>query len=88
MVRHHHEFFNGRGYPDGLPGDMIPMGSRILAVAETFDALTGERSYQWMRSTDEALDEMVRFAGTQLDETLVRTFVRVMKHETGQEVPG
>ncbi len=87
MVRHHHESVNGRGYPDGLPGERIPLGARILAIADTFDALISERPYRPARTVDEALDEMERFAGTQFDELLVRTFVRVMKAESGQEVP-
>ena len=86
MVRHHHEFVNGRGYPDGLPGDRIPLGARILAIADAFEAITSNRPYHHARTTLEALEEMERFAGTQFDELLVRTFVRVMKAEASQEV--
>jgi len=85
MVRHHHEFVNGRGYPDGLPGDRIPMGARILAIADAFNAITSERPYRPARSAQDALDEMERFAGSQFDEPLVRTFVGLMK--TSQEIP-
>jgi diguanylate cyclase (GGDEF)-like protein len=86
MVRHHHEFVNGRGYPDGLPGERIPLGARILAISDAYDAITGDRPYRAVRTIMEALEEMERFAGTQFDELLVRTFVRVMRAEAGQEV--
>jgi diguanylate cyclase (GGDEF)-like protein len=88
MVRHHHEFVNGRGYPDGLPGERIPLGARILAISDAYDAITGDRPYRSARDLAEALEEMERFAGTQFDELLVRTFVRVMRAEAGQEVTG
>ncbi len=86
MVRHHHEFVNGRGYPDGLPGEKTPLGARILAIADAYDAITGERPYRKARTGSEALEEMERFAGTQFDELLVRTFARVMRAEASQEV--
>ncbi len=88
MVRHHHEFVNGRGYPDGLPGERIPLGARILAIGDAYDAITSARPYHEASTTPEALEEMERFAGTQFDELLVRTFARAMRAETGQEVPG
>jgi diguanylate cyclase (GGDEF)-like protein len=88
IVRHHHEFVNGRGYPDGLPGDRIPLGARILAIGDAYDAITSERPYHKPRTTLDALEELERFAGTQFDELLVRTFVRVMKAEANQEVAG
>jgi diguanylate cyclase (GGDEF)-like protein len=79
MVRHHHEFVNGRGYPDGLPGERIPLGARILAVVDAFEAITSDRPYRPARSPAEAIEELERFAGTQFDELLVQAFARAMR---------
>jgi polar amino acid transport system substrate-binding protein len=67
IIRHHHERFDGSGYPDGLAGDQIPLDSRIISVADTFDALTSERPYRPAMSVDEAKAELQNVAGTQLD---------------------
>jgi hypothetical protein len=75
-VRAHHERYAGGGYPDGLRGDQIPLAARIVAVADTFDALTSNRVYRPMRSWEEAIAELQRAAGTQLDPTCVAAFVR------------
>ncbi|MBA2349695.1 MAG: HD domain-containing protein [Solirubrobacterales bacterium] len=76
MVRHHHERLDGAGYPDGLGGEGIPLGARILAVADTFDAITSTRSYRRAHSHDEALRILARGAGTQHDPEAVRAFER------------
>jgi HD-GYP domain-containing protein (c-di-GMP phosphodiesterase class II) len=73
-IYHHHERIDGRGYPDGLMGDRIPMTARILAVAETYDVLTSPDSYRIQMSAAEAEDELRRVAGTQLDGRLVWLF--------------
>jgi diguanylate cyclase (GGDEF)-like protein/putative nucleotidyltransferase with HDIG domain len=70
-VRHHHERWDGRGYPDGLPGDAIPLGARIIFVADAFDAMTSDRVYRARLSEAEALDELERNAGTQFDPAIV-----------------
>jgi HD-GYP domain-containing protein (c-di-GMP phosphodiesterase class II) len=67
LVRHHHERIDGTGYPDGLKGDTIPLGARILNAADTFDAVTSERPYQAAVSTTEALALLHRLRGTQID---------------------
>lgn len=75
IVRHHHERIDGTGYPAGLGGQEIPLGARIVAVADTFDAMTSVRPYRGPVSHAAALRELERCAGTQLDPEAVRTFV-------------
>jgi HD-GYP domain-containing protein (c-di-GMP phosphodiesterase class II) len=70
-IRHSHEHWDGSGYPDGLRGEAIPLGSRILHVADAFASMTGRRSYRDSLSRDAALDELQRTAGTQFDPTCV-----------------
>lgn len=74
MVLHHHERLDGRGYPGGLIGSQIPMGSRIISVADAFDALTTDRPYRPGRGRREALQEIVRCSGTQFDPRVVSAF--------------
>jgi putative nucleotidyltransferase with HDIG domain len=74
IVRHHHERLDGRGYPDGLAGEDIPLGARIVAVADTFDAVTSARPYRGARSHREALELVRAEAGTQLDPAAVAAF--------------
>jgi HD-GYP domain-containing protein (c-di-GMP phosphodiesterase class II) len=76
MVRHHHERLDGRGYPDGLSGDTIPLGARIIAVADTFDAITSTRPYRPGAAHKKALDILAKEAGTQLDPGAVAAFRR------------
>lgn len=77
LVRHHQERFNGSGYPDGLAGDAIPLGARILAVVDAYSAITEDRVYRAGRSAAEALDELQRCAGTQFDPQVVAVFMQV-----------
>jgi putative two-component system response regulator len=74
IVRSHHERLDGRGFPDGLSGQRIPLEARIVAVADTFDAMTSRRPYRESRSPAEALAELRRVAGTQLDPDAVAAF--------------
>ena len=74
MVRHHHERLDGTGYPDQLAGEAIPLGARILAVADTFDAITSTRPYRHSYPHKKALDILTAEAGTQLDPDAVRAF--------------
>jgi putative nucleotidyltransferase with HDIG domain len=74
MVRHHHERIDGRGYPDGLAGSAIPLGARIIAVADTFDAISSERAYRPAMSQKAALDTLDAEAGAQLDAEAVAMF--------------
>jgi putative nucleotidyltransferase with HDIG domain len=71
IVRHHHEHFDGTGYPDGLKGEQIPIGCRIVLVADAFHAITSERSYRRARSKDEALKILRANAGKQFDPVVV-----------------
>ena len=75
IVRHHHERLDGTGYPDGLAGDEIPLGARILAVADTFDAITSTRPYRQANPHKKALDILRTEAGTQLDPNAVKAFI-------------
>jgi putative nucleotidyltransferase with HDIG domain len=76
IVRHHHENWNGTGYPDGLQGAEIPIGARILAVVDCFDALTSDRPYRRRLSEDEALSIVAERRGTMYDPIVVDTFLR------------
>jgi putative nucleotidyltransferase with HDIG domain len=73
-VRHHHEWFNGQGYPDGLRGDDIPLHAAIIAVADAFDAMTSARPYKRSYSRDDAVLELNRFSGSQFNPWLVEVF--------------
>lgn len=73
-VLHHHERWDGAGYPRGRAGERIPLEARILAVADSFDAMTSTRPYRAPRQAEDALDELRRFAGSQFDPELVGVF--------------
>jgi putative nucleotidyltransferase with HDIG domain len=79
IVISHHERLDGRGYPYGLSGEDIPLGSRILAAADTYDVMTSRDSYRDPVSSEEALAELRRVAGTQLDPLVVETFVEMIE---------
>lgn len=81
IVRHHHERIDGRGYPDGLSGDEIPFASRCIAVADTFDVMTSRDTYRKPVPVCEAVDELLRVSGTQLDPECVQAFVRVLQQQ-------
>ncbi len=76
IVRHHHERWDGQGYPDGLAGTAIPLGARILAVADSFDAITSTRVYRDAKSVPEALRILADNAGTQFDQTVVEAMLK------------
>jgi len=77
-VRHHHERYDGSGYPDGLAGDEIPMEARILACADTYSAITVDRVYRAARSGEEAIAELRACAGSQLDPKIVDAAIAVL----------
>ncbi|HXD54486.1 MAG TPA: diguanylate cyclase [Solirubrobacteraceae bacterium] len=77
-IRHSHESFDGSGYPDGLAGEAIPQASRIMLVADAFDAMTNARSYRPARSVEQARDELVACAGSQFDPTCVEVMVGLL----------
>ena len=82
-VRHHHERFDGSGYPEGLRGDEIPLFSRIILVAETYEAMTHHRPYRRALSTDEATRRLRESAGSQLDPEIVKHFLAILGQEPG-----
>ncbi len=75
-VRHHHEKYDGSGYPDRLQGETIPLGARIITLADSFDAMTSGRSYREKMDIEEALEEVKRSTGTHFDPRLAETFIR------------
>jgi putative nucleotidyltransferase with HDIG domain len=81
IVRHHHERIDGKGYPDGLKGESIPLPARIIAVADAFDAMTSDRQYRLRLSLEEAIDQLKTGAGTQFDKGVVETFLELIKQE-------
>lgn len=81
IVRSHQERFDGRGYPDGLRGESIPMGARVFAVVDTLDAMTSDRPYRRALPYARAREEIVRFAGTQFDPKVVTAFLEISEEE-------
>jgi HD-GYP domain-containing protein (c-di-GMP phosphodiesterase class II) len=79
VVLHHHERYDGNGYPEGLKGEDIPIGARLLAVADAFDTMTTDRSYRPARSMDGALSALAKSAGTQFCPVAVKAFVSGFK---------
>lgn len=78
IIRHHHERHDGSGYPAGLAGEAIPLGARIVAVADVFDALTSDRPYRSSLPRAAALERLGRWAGHLLDERVVSVFLSLM----------
>jgi len=83
-IRHHHERWDGRGYPDGLAGTHIPLGARIIAVADAYDAMTSDRPYRAALSPDIALAELRRGAGRQFDPDVVEMFIACFRERRAQ----
>jgi HD-GYP domain-containing protein (c-di-GMP phosphodiesterase class II) len=77
IVLSHHERFDGSGYPRGLAGGEIPLGARIFAIADAFDAMTSDRTYRNAMPAEEALAEILRNSGSQFDPAAVRAFLSV-----------
>jgi diguanylate cyclase (GGDEF)-like protein/putative nucleotidyltransferase with HDIG domain len=84
IILYHHERIDGRGYPEGLTGDEIPIEARIVGVADAYDAMTSCRPYRSERDDERAVQELVRCAGTQFDEQVVLAFVKVIEEEKGR----
>jgi len=92
IIRHHHEWYNGSGYPDRLIGDEIPLLARVLHVADSFEAMTASRPYRKIPLTvEQAIGELRRFAGIQFDPVVVDAFVRTKwvdgAHDPGRTAP-
>lgn len=75
VIYHHHEWYDGRGYPDGIAGEQIPLASRIIAVADAYDAMVSERPYRPPLGPHAAVDELKRASGTQFDPAVVAAFL-------------
>jgi len=81
IILHHHERFDGKGYPHGLKGDEIPLGARILAVADSYEAMTSKRSYRSSLPHEKAVNEIGKGAGTQFDPDVVEIFLKLCGRE-------
>jgi len=78
IIRHHHERYDGKGYPDGLKGEKIPLLARIIAVADAFDAMTSDRPYRKAFPPQEATKKLKENAGTQFDPQIVKIFINAL----------
>jgi diguanylate cyclase (GGDEF)-like protein len=80
-IEHHHQHFDGSGYPNGLRGEEIPLWARIIAVADAYANMVTEQSFSAARTADQALDELIKMSGTRFDGMLVRLLLRALKSE-------
>jgi HD-GYP domain-containing protein (c-di-GMP phosphodiesterase class II) len=85
-TRHHHEWHNGKGYPDGLAGESIPLFAAIISISDTFDAMTSDRPYRAALSRTEALQEIRRMSGIQFRPELVAVFIELMEKQSARGV--
>jgi diguanylate cyclase (GGDEF)-like protein/putative nucleotidyltransferase with HDIG domain len=86
IIRHHHEFYDGSGYPDRLEGEHIPYGARVIAIADAYDTITSERTYKKARTPEDAFAELERCAANQFDPEIVRVFVDTMRRAPRQTI--
>ena len=87
MVKYHHEKFDGSGYPDKLKGQEIPVGARILAITDSYDAMISERVYKKNKTEEEAVAELIRCSGTHFDPVILEIFLDVLKTMKLSELP-
>ncbi len=87
IIRHHHERYDGTGYPDGLSGEVIPKFARILAIADSYETLISNRIYRPPLEVEDALSEIEKNAGTQFDPQLTKLFVEIMRSDSDVALP-
>ncbi|NLD50837.1 MAG: HD domain-containing protein, partial [Clostridiaceae bacterium] len=80
LVKYHHERFDGKGYPEGLKGEEIPLLARILTVADAFDAMTSDRKYRSKLRIEDAIAQFKMYSGTQFDPVVVDKFLELLKN--------
>jgi putative nucleotidyltransferase with HDIG domain len=85
IIRHHHEHYNGKGYPDGLAGEDIPLLARVISVVDTYDAITSDRAYRAAQPHDKAMAIIADVAGTQLDPGVVSAFQEMVAQYAGEK---
>jgi len=85
LIRHHHEWYNGKGYPDGLSGENIPLGARILTVADAYDAMKSDRPYRKALSEEKAIQELKHGSGRQFDPQIVEVFLEILKQNLSED---
>jgi putative nucleotidyltransferase with HDIG domain len=82
LIKHHHERYDGKGYPDGLKGEKIPFGARVINIADSFDTMTTPRNYRpYTKSIQEALEEVEKCKGTQFDPQISDAFIEMVKSD-------
>ncbi len=87
LIRHHHEWYNGKGYPGGLSGENIPLGARILAVVDAYDAMKSDRPYRKALTEETVIQELKRGKGTQFDPKIVEIFLEILKQNLSGDGP-
>ncbi len=85
VVRYHHEWYNGKGYPEGIRDSQIPIHAQVIAIADAYDAMTSTRPYRKSLSPDEAVEEILRYRGTQFAPELTDVFVRMVMEQPPME---
>jgi putative nucleotidyltransferase with HDIG domain len=86
IVRHHHEFYNGKGYPDGISGRQIPIEAHVVSVADAIEAMASDRPYRKARTTQYILNELKKFSGIQFDPKVVEQAIKLLESEEFDEV--
>ena len=81
LIKYHHERYDGKGYPEGLKGEEIPLLARIICCADSFDAMTSKRAYRDTMPLEDARKEMIRCSETQFDPKVVNAFLEVIADE-------
>jgi HD-GYP domain-containing protein (c-di-GMP phosphodiesterase class II) len=85
IILHHHERYDGGGYPGGLSGESIPIGARVLAVIDAYSSMVSDRPYRTAMDVDEAIEELRRCSGTQFDPEVVKRFIDVVNRNRASE---